>query len=47
MRGMKHNIKAVPLSLKEANAYVDKMHRHHVPVRRDKFRIGAEIGGNW
>lgn len=34
-------IKAVPLELKEANAFVEKLHRHHAPVHRDKFRIGA------
>ncbi len=39
-------IKAVPLELKEANAYVDRLHRHHDPVHRDKFRVGAEINGN-
>lgn len=32
---------AVPLELKEANAYVDMLHRHHDPVHRDKFRIGC------
>ena len=35
-------LRAVPLSLSEANAYIDEYHRHHVPVRRDKFRVGAE-----
>lgn len=32
---------AVPLELKEANAFVDRLHRHHDPVYRDKFRVGA------
>ena len=35
------SIKAVPLELKEANAFVEKLHRHHAPVHRDKFRFGA------
>lgn len=34
-------MKAIPLELKEANEYVAKLHRHHVPVYRDKFRIGC------
>ena len=40
-------LKAVPLELKEANSYVDKLHRHHDPVHRDKFRFGcADENGN-
>lgn len=38
-------IKAVPLELSEANAFVDSFHRHHAPVHRDKFRVGAMQGG--
>lgn len=34
-------MKAIPLELKEANAFVEKLHRHHAPVYRDKFRFGA------
>jgi hypothetical protein len=34
-------LKALPLELKEANAFVEKLHRHHAPVHRDKFRFGA------
>lgn len=34
-------MKAVPLELKEANAFVDSLHRHHDPVYRDKFRFGV------
>lgn len=37
-------IQAVPLELKEANAFVDRLHRHHDPVHRDKFRVGAAKG---
>ena len=36
---------AVPIELKQANAFVDRLHRHHVPVHRDKFRIGCEVNG--
>ena len=35
-------MKAVPLDLKEANEYVSRLHRHHAPVYRDKFRIGCQ-----
>lgn len=38
-------MKAIPLELKEANAFVDSFHRHHDPVYRDKFRIGCEEDG--
>lgn len=34
-------MKAVPLELKQANEFVDKYHRHHSSVHRDKFRIGC------
>ena len=36
---------AVPIELKEANAYVEKYHRHHKPVVRDKFRVGCMENG--
>lgn len=32
---------AIPIELKEANIFVGKLHRHHAPVHRDKFRIGC------
>lgn len=38
-------MKAVSLSLKEANAYIAKNHRHHNPVVGDKFRVGCEENG--
>lgn len=38
-------IKAIPLSLKEANEFVDRLHRHHDPVYRDKYRVGAMQDG--
>lgn len=34
-------MKAIPIELKEANAFVESLHRHHSPVHRDKFRIGC------
>lgn len=34
-------LKAIPLELKQANEFVDKLHRHHCSVHRDKFRVGA------
>lgn len=36
---------AVPLELKDANAFVASLHRHHDPVHRDKFRVGALYDG--
>lgn len=38
-------IKAIPLSLKEVNAYIDQYHRHHSHAQGDKFRVGAEVNG--
>lgn len=38
-------MKAVPLELKDANAFVEALHRHHAPVHRDKCRVGCEVGG--
>lgn len=34
-------MRAVPIELKEANAFVEKLHRHHQPVYRDKFRLAC------
>ena len=39
------HIKAIPLELKQANEFVDSLHRHHKAVHRDKFRVGAEVNG--
>lgn len=36
---------AVPLELKQANEFVARLHRHHPPVHRDKFRVGCEEDG--
>ena len=38
-------MKAIPLELKEAQEYINNIHRHHQASHRDKFRIGAEVGG--
>lgn len=38
-------IEAVPLELKVANEFVSILHRHHDPVYRDKFRVGALHNG--
>ena len=34
-------MQAVPIELKEANNFVNLLHRHHNAVYRDKFRIGC------
>lgn len=34
-------LKAIPIELKAANEFVSRLHRHHVPVYRDKFRVAA------
>lgn len=34
-------MKAIPIELKQANDFVDKLHRHHIAVHRDKYRIGC------
>lgn len=38
-------MRATPLELKEANAFVENTHRHHPAVHRDKFRIGCKVDG--
>lgn len=42
MKQIKDNTKIVPISLKKANDYVTKFHRHHKAVRGCKFCIGLE-----
>lgn len=34
-----------PVSLAEANAFVQRHHRHHKPVRGHKFSIGCSADG--
>lgn len=38
-------MKAIPIELKDTNAYVEQLHRHHAPVYRDKFRVAVEQDG--
>ena len=37
-------LRAVPVDLAEANAFVKTLHRHHPPVQGHKFSIGASDG---
>lgn len=37
---------AIPITLKEANDFVTKHHRHHQALHYHKFSIGAEVNGN-
>lgn len=34
-------MKTIPMELKEVNEFVQKFHRHHAPVHRDKIRFGV------
>ena len=34
-----------PISLRDANEYVRKYHRHHKPVAGNKFSIGCAVDG--
>lgn len=34
-------MQAIPMELKDVNDYVARLHRHHAPVYRDKFRFGV------
>jgi hypothetical protein len=36
---------AVPIEREAACAFVDKLHRHHDGVRRDKYRVAAMLDG--
>jgi len=38
-------MRLVPISLKDANAFVNEHHRHHKGVSGHKFSIGCEQGG--
>lgn len=39
-------IKAKPIELRDANNFIEKLHRHHAPVHRDKFRLAAVDDNN-
>lgn len=36
---------AEPIELKDAQAFINQLHRHHAAAIRDKFRIAAKIAG--
>ena len=38
-------LKAIPVTLAQANEFIASKHRHHFPVKRDKFRVGCEQDG--
>lgn len=38
-------LELVPISLKEANAFVEQHHRHHKPVTGHKFSVAAAVSG--
>ena len=33
------------MTLTEANTFIAEKHRHHMPVPRDKFRVGCQVDG--
>lgn len=37
-------MRVVPLTLKQANEFVARLHRHHKPVVGHRFSLGAQIG---
>jgi len=39
------SLRAVPLTREQAAHFIEKTHRHHGPLVRDRFRIGAELDG--
>jgi hypothetical protein len=43
MNECSHHLDLVPVTLAEANAYVESKHRHHPPVVGHKFSLGAYI----
>lgn len=43
---MKPICELIPITLAEANAFVEKFHRHHRPVPGSKFCVGASDGEN-
>ena len=36
-------LEIVPMTLREANAFVEQNHRHHGPVAGHKFSIGLSL----
>jgi hypothetical protein len=43
--GQVTGLRTVPVTLREANAFVERHHRHSRPARGHKFSIGAAVGG--
>jgi hypothetical protein len=41
--GIRPRLRVTPLSLRQANAYVEAHHRHSNPVRGMKFALGAAL----
>lgn len=41
---MTDRLQLLPLDLDEANAFVERLHRHHGPVVGHKFSLGAAVG---
>lgn len=39
------SLRIVPVELKEANAFIAELHRHHKPVQGHRFSIGVEKNG--
>ena len=39
-------LEIVPMTLREANAFVEQNHRHHGPVAGHKFSIGLSDGAD-
>lgn len=43
--GKRKVMKCVPVSLKQANEFIEEIHRHHKAVQGHKFSIGVVVGG--
>lgn len=41
---MSEHLRIVPVTLAEANAFVERSHRHHKPVTGHKFSLGVALG---
>ena len=39
------SFRAVPLTQRQANAFIKAHHRHHAPSVGDRFRVGVELDG--
>jgi len=45
-KGLMRKLRLIPLTLKQANALITKLHRHHKPVVGHRFTIGCTDGEN-